>query len=97
MEGLSLSALLLRLSGKKKFEPLRSNDYSSSVTIIISNQDLASLALPPPPQKKVMDDAQGLAIAFEEAKLSYSEGGIPVCSNDLCALRSETPVYIGDR
>lgn len=25
-----------------------------------------------------MDDSEGLAIAFEEAKLSYSEGGIPV-------------------
>lgn len=25
-----------------------------------------------------MDDSKGLAIAFEEAKLSYSEGGIPV-------------------
>lgn len=29
-----------------------------------------------PPAK--MDDAKGLAIAFEEAQLSYSEGGIPV-------------------
>jgi hypothetical protein len=27
---------------------------------------------------KIMDDAQGLAIAFEEAKISYAEGGIPV-------------------
>lgn len=27
----------------------------------------------------MMDDTQGIAIAFEEAKLSYSEGGIPVC------------------
>lgn len=25
-----------------------------------------------------MDDSKGIAIAFEEAKLSYSEGGIPV-------------------
>lgn len=29
------------------------------------------------PQRK-MDHSKGLAIAFEEAKLSYSEGGIPV-------------------
>lgn len=29
-------------------------------------------------QKKKMDDAKGLAIAFEEAKISYDEGGIPV-------------------
>lgn len=27
-----------------------------------------------------MDDAKGLAIAFEEAKISYDEGGIPVRS-----------------
>lgn len=25
-----------------------------------------------------MDDKQGIAIALEEAKLSYAEGGIPV-------------------
>lgn len=25
-----------------------------------------------------MDDTKGLAIAFEEAKASYAEGGIPV-------------------
>lgn len=29
---------------------------------------------------KSMDDAKGLAIAFEEAKISYDEGGIPVRS-----------------
>ena len=26
-----------------------------------------------------MDDTKGLAIALEEAKISYDEGGIPVC------------------
>ena len=29
-----------------------------------------------------MDDAKGLAIAFEEAKTSYGEGGIPVRDTD---------------
>jgi hypothetical protein len=26
-----------------------------------------------------MNDAAGMAIALEEAKISYEEGGIPVC------------------
>lgn len=31
-----------------------------------------------PQETSKMDDSKGLAIAFEEAKLSYAEGGIPV-------------------
>lgn len=32
-----------------------------------------------------MDDAKGLAIAFEEAKASYEEGGVPVSDPTLPA------------
>jgi hypothetical protein len=39
------------------------------------------------------DDAKGLAIAFEEAQISYNEGGIPVGLRLHCVLVREESIY----
>ncbi|KAI3401627.1 hypothetical protein diail_10228 [Diaporthe ilicicola] len=40
-----------------------------------------------------MEDSAGMAIAFEEAKQSYSEGGIPVCGTDTFRVSDLTITY----